>query len=172
MGFPDELRDTLKGRKVPDLSGVDATVFLHTVTCIYALDSEGVCRYAIEPDGNPLPKLDRCVGAQYAASFQPNSPHGLIADPKPGTHALFIGKGSGTRMALIKTPPLIRVVFAEDTPEESKEDLAWVDEQVQKSWLRSTQVGNPAMVETAIAAMKEKKDAIPKPLVPPRPRKG
>ena len=103
--------------------------------------------------GSSMTKIDRCVGAQYAASLQPNTTHGLVADPAPGAHALFIGKGTGMRMALIKTPPITRVVFAADDAAAPADELGWVDDQVQKSWLRSTQVGNPAMVDAALAAM-------------------
>ena len=104
--------------------------------------------------------MDRCVGAQYAACLDLSSDEGLIPDPRVGCHALFIGRGTGARMALVKTPPLTQVVYADEVeqsvaePMASAEAIGWDEAPRDASWLRSTKVGHPAMVDAALEALR------------------
>jgi hypothetical protein len=111
-GIPDSLkqrgvhqlfRTTLQGHKRPDLAIDHATFLLHTTTCTYALDDEGICRDIISK-GERLPRgVERCRGAQYVACLFRDSDDGMVGDPRVGGRALFVGRGTGLRMALLKT---------------------------------------------------------------------
>jgi hypothetical protein len=134
------LTDTVHGYKAPTLGAAEATFFIHTATSIYALDDDGLCRYVVGVDGSPLHTLDPCVGAQYVASLDMRTPQGLVGDPRPGAHALFVGRGA-SRASLIKTPPITRVVQAlEDGSCREPEKTGWVDAEQENAWLRATTV--------------------------------
>ncbi len=145
-------RATQQGYKGPNLDE-EATIFIHTDKSIYALDPDGVCRYAIGTDGSPLETIDRCVGAQYVASLDLRLPAGLVANPSEGSHALFVGQGESQRAALIKTPQITKVVYADEDNEQTQPNARqWVAPEVQQSWMRSTRVGSPAVVDSLLDA--------------------
>ena len=144
-GIPELFTATLQGHKRPDFLGAEAKVFIHTESCIYALDEEGTCRYVIGVDGSEVQGFDRCRGAQYVASLDPRTEQLLVADPRPGAHALFVARSTGWRAALLKTPAITRIVHAlEEGVSESSvsaRKLGWVEKGAEKAWLRATMLG-------------------------------
>jgi hypothetical protein len=109
-----DVRSTRVGHKRPDILDVEPTCFLHTATAIYALDDDGVCCYVTGHDGNDAGAAVRCVGAQYVACFDRASAEGLAAQPCAGGQALFVGRGTDMRAALLRTSALTRVEFVGD----------------------------------------------------------
>jgi hypothetical protein len=110
-----DVRRTQVGHKRPDVASFDPSCFLHTATAIYALDEDGVCCYVTGQDGKDAGAAVRCVGAQYVACLDRHSDEGLVADPRVGAQALFVGRGSEMRAALLRTAPLTRVeIVGED----------------------------------------------------------
>jgi hypothetical protein len=150
------LTATMQGHRKPDLGGAQATFFIHTQSCIYALDEDGICRYVVSADGSKLDHVDRCHGAQYVASLDPRTEQCLVADPTAGAHALFVGPGTGQRTALMKTTAITRVVYADgDTITEMPvraSQLGWVDKSAEMDWARATRVGHVPAVRTATQA--------------------
>ena len=70
-------------RLATSLEAADIAVHLYTASSVYALDYEGICRFAydVEEAGDGAPKsskVDRCVGAQYAACLNLASDDGLV----------------------------------------------------------------------------------------------
>lgn len=123
-GLPEELkkrgvhqllRTTLRGHKRPDLAVDSATLLVHTTNCTYALDDDGICRDVIAVAATPgveaiVPRgAARCRGAQYVACLDMRSDDGLVGEPRVGGALLFVGKGTGTRMALLKTARVVKV---------------------------------------------------------------
>jgi hypothetical protein len=160
------LTATLQGHKRPDFLGAEAKVFIHTQSCIYALDEEGICRYVIGIDGSEVQGFDRCRGAQYVASLDPRTGQLLVADPRPGAHALFVARSTGWRAALLKTPAITRIVHAlEEGVNESSvsaKKLGWVEKGAEKAWLRATMLGGTQ------GTVRRMEQAGAKPLLPPR----
>jgi len=127
------IRTTLQGHKAPDLGATGATCLIYTQSCIYALDEDGFCQDVL-PLGVTLSKaMTRIKGAQYVASLEPYSAEGLVPDPRPGTRALFIGRGTGAKQALLRTGPITRVDFREEktTPQKRRQ---WGAADVELPW--------------------------------------
>lgn len=131
----DWLRTTQRGHRRPDLAASGVTCLLHTPTAVYALDDEGGCLSVARRDGTIPAGESRCVGAQYVACFVPASPEGLFGEPRPGAQALFVGRGSTGRAALLRTGVITAVEYRDEQglevppPRERWEsndvDLAW-----------------------------------------------
>jgi len=83
---------------------------VHTGTCTYLLDDDGVCRWTQSPTGQPVPGAERCLGAQFVACLDLSAPGGLVGELRVGAAALF-ARLEGGRFVLLRTPPLANVEF-------------------------------------------------------------
>jgi hypothetical protein len=84
------------------------TYAVHTATCTYLLDEDGVCRSAVAPGGPPPPAAERCVGAQFVACLDRSAEGGLVGELRQGAAALFV-RQEGRRFALLRTLPIVHV---------------------------------------------------------------
>jgi len=110
------LTATMRGHRPPGESLTEATCLIHTPRCIYALDEDGICTEVVPTTPGPVRDAQRCRGAQYVACLDMRTEEGLIAEPRVGARALFVGRGTGLRMALIKTATITRVERPEPEP--------------------------------------------------------
>ena len=133
-GTFDIITQTLKGHKRPDLV-TEASCFIFTAGCIYALDEEGFCREVI-PLGLTLPAgVSRCRGAQYVACLDKTTSTGLVPEPRPGARALFVGRGTGQKMALLRTGTITTVEYRENDVKMPKSARAsWGAADVELNW--------------------------------------
>jgi hypothetical protein len=100
------------------------TYAVHTATCTYLLDEDGVCRWALSPAGPPPPGAERCVGAQFVASLDLSSEGGLVGELRPGAAALFV-RQEGARFVLLRTLPILHVeIRGEASPIEDPQSFA------------------------------------------------
>ncbi|MFO0762868.1 MAG: hypothetical protein U0359_40900 [Byssovorax sp.] len=83
---------------------------VHTRTCTYLLDEEGICRWTLAPSGTAAPGTDRCVGAQFVASLDLTEAGGLVGELRIGAAALF-ARVEGGRFVLLRTLPIEHVEF-------------------------------------------------------------
>jgi len=99
----------------------DIAYAVHTATCTYLLDEDGICRWTqARAGGPPPPGADRCVGAQFVACLDVRSEGGLVGDMRTGGALLFVRSEDG-RMVMLRTLPIERVdvrAAPEDPPTE------------------------------------------------------
>lgn len=81
---------------------------VHTRTCTYLLDDGGVCRWVMSRQGAVPDHVQRCIGAQFVACLDVETPGGLLGDLRVGSHALFVHH-EGTHMVLLRTGIIERV---------------------------------------------------------------
>lgn len=81
---------------------------VHTRTCTYMLDEEGVCGWVVSPAGSYTE--DRCIGAQFVACLDLRAPGGLVGELRVGASGLFARRESG-RFILLKTSVIERVDY-------------------------------------------------------------
>ena len=94
------------------------TYAVHTATCSYLLDDDGICRWALAPGGPAPPAAERCVGAQFVACLDLHSEGGLVGELRIGGSALFVRREGG-RFVLLRTLPITNVEIrgaVEDPP--------------------------------------------------------
>lgn len=118
-GTYDLITRTVRGHKRP-AAVTEASVFIFTGGCIYALDDDGFC-LEILPLQQTLPEgVMRCLGGQYVACLMESGAEaGLLPQPTPGGRALFVGRGTGQKMALLRTGAITSVEYrdtASETP--------------------------------------------------------
>ncbi len=110
----------------------DIAYGVHTATCTYLLDEDGICRWAqARAGGPPPPGADRCVGAQFVACLDLRAEGGLVGDMRPGGAALFV-RSEGGRMVMLRTLPIDRVDIrtpVEDPQTEPIPSFPWSPEQ-------------------------------------------
>lgn len=99
----------------------DIAYAVHTATCTYLLDEDGICRWTqARAGGPPPPGADCCVGAQFVACLDMRSEGGLVGDMRPGGALLFV-RSEDSRMVMLRTLPIdcvdVRAVV-EDPPTE------------------------------------------------------
>ena len=75
---------------------------LHTGSCTYLLDEQGVCRWIVAPQGVVPPHVRKAVGAQFLACLALGVPGGLVGELTAGAMALFV-RHEGDRMVLLRT---------------------------------------------------------------------
>lgn len=84
----------------------------HTAACTFYLDGDGVCRRIMLTKkgrtGGGSSKAERCLGAQYVASLDPERPAQLIALPTPGAPMMFAHVDKSGRVSLVRTGPVER----------------------------------------------------------------
>lgn len=141
-GVYDVMTSTLQGHDAPAAvraAEAGETCILRTDGCEYVLDDEGICRQVT--GGN-----ERCVGAQYVASLDPDADGFLSAEPKPGTYALFVGRGTGLRMALLKTAQLISVEWQDVAGEPQRPVEPRNFKSTLLKWQIGTEPGTPLLI--------------------------
>jgi len=86
----------------------EMTYAVHTRTCTYLLDDDGVCLWTLSPGGRAAPGADRCVGAQFVACLDLSVPGGLVGELVVGGAALFAHR-ENERLVLLRTLAIERV---------------------------------------------------------------
>ncbi|AKT41715.1 hypothetical protein [Chondromyces crocatus] len=81
---------------------------VHTRTCTYMLDEEGVCGWVLSPSGSEA--QDRCMGAQFVACLDLRVDGGLVGELRVGAAGLFVRRESG-RFVLLKTSVIERIDY-------------------------------------------------------------
>jgi hypothetical protein len=101
----------------------DLTYAVHTATCTYLLDEDGICRWTHVPTGVAPPGAERCVGAQFVACLDLASEGGLVGELRLGAAALFVRREDG-RFLLLRTLPIERVEIRAPAPPEDPHSFA------------------------------------------------
>jgi hypothetical protein len=91
----------------------DMAYAVHTRSCTYLLDDDGVCRWTLAPTGVPVPGADRYLGAQFVACLDVREQGGLVGELRVGAAALFARSEDG-RFVLLRTPPIEFVEHRDD----------------------------------------------------------
>jgi len=86
----------------------DLAYAVHTSTCSYLLDEDGVCRWIVSPQGLAPSHVKQAVGAQFVACLDLEEPGGLVGDLRVGGMAL-LARHDGDRMMLLRTAPITNV---------------------------------------------------------------
>ncbi len=81
---------------------------VHTRTCTYLLDDDGVCGWVLSPSGDQT--QDRCIGAQFVACLDLREHGGLVGELRVGASGLF-ARQEGGRLVLLKTSVIEHVEF-------------------------------------------------------------
>ncbi len=84
------------------------TYAVHTATCTYLLDEDGICRWTESHPGAAPPGVERCVGAQFVACLDLYSEGGLVGELRVGASALLAREEDG-RFVLLRTLPIVDV---------------------------------------------------------------
>lgn len=82
----------------------------HAKSCALLLDEGGVCRWVVmKTEDEQASKLaQRCVGAQFVASLDPDKEGLLGHEPTVGKNVIFARVDSG-RVALVRFGPIVQV---------------------------------------------------------------
>jgi hypothetical protein len=75
---------------------------VHTDTCTYLLDDDGVCRWIVSQRGVVPAHVQQCIGAQFVACLDMKVIGGLLGTLSVGARALFV-KNTGTQMIMLRT---------------------------------------------------------------------
>jgi hypothetical protein len=86
---------------------------VHTRSCTYLLDDDGVCRWTLAPTGVPVAGADRYLGAQFVACLDVREIGGLVGELRIGAAALFARSENG-RFVLLRTPSIEHVEHRAD----------------------------------------------------------
>ncbi|MBM4375679.1 MAG: hypothetical protein FJ095_11390 [Deltaproteobacteria bacterium] len=86
----------------------DLAYAVHTATCTYLLDGDGVCRWIVSPQGVPPSHVQQAVGAQFVACLDLTEPGGLVGELHVGAMALM-ARYDGDRMVLLRTAEITHV---------------------------------------------------------------
>jgi hypothetical protein len=82
---------------------------VHTRTCTFLLDAEGVCRWIVSRTGMVPPEVRRCVGAQFVACLHEELEGGLAGELIIGAAALFVKPDDEARMMLLRSGAILRI---------------------------------------------------------------
>ena len=85
---------------------------VHTRTCTYLLDEDGVCGWVLSPTGDQT--QDRCIGAQFVACLDLREQGGLVGELRIGAAGLF-ARREGGRMVLLKTSAIEHVEYRQQS---------------------------------------------------------
>ncbi|MEZ4439543.1 MAG: hypothetical protein R3B72_10670 [Polyangiaceae bacterium] len=125
----------MRGHRAPELGGDGATCLIHTQSCIYALDDDGYCLDVISLGAPLSAAMTRVKGAQYVASLEAYSAEGLVPNPRAGVRALFVGRGTGKKQALLRTGVITRVDFREsERAEPEARHAEWGAADIELPW--------------------------------------
>lgn len=75
---------------------------VHTATCTYLLDDDGICRWIVSQRGVVPAHVQQCIGAQFVACLDMEVVGGLLGTLATGARGLFV-KNTGTHMILLRT---------------------------------------------------------------------
>jgi hypothetical protein len=81
---------------------------VHTATCTYLLDEDGVCQWIVSPQGAVPSHVQQAVGAQFVACLDMTAEGGLLGELKAGAMALLVRRHED-RMVLLRTAPIQHV---------------------------------------------------------------
>jgi hypothetical protein len=81
---------------------------VHTATCTYLLDDDGVCRWIVSQQGMVPNHVRQCIGAQFVACVDVTVEGALVAELRVGARALFV-QHAGDRMVMLRTGPIHHV---------------------------------------------------------------
>ena len=81
----------------------EASYAVHTRACTYLLDDDGVCLWALTPDGADAPGADRLARAQFVACLDAGE---LVGELRVGATALLVC-AEGGRASLVQTPAIV-----------------------------------------------------------------
>lgn len=98
----------------------DMAYAVHTRSCTYLLDDDGICRWTLAPTGTPVPGADRYLGAQFVACLDVREEGGLVGELRIGAAALF-ARSEGGRLVLLRTP---LIEFVEHRPDDEDDASA------------------------------------------------
>ncbi len=83
---------------------------VHTKTCTYLLDEQGVCHWIISPTGMVPADIRQCIGAQFVACLDLTQEGGLAGELLLGAAALFVKRDATTgRFQLLRTGMIFQV---------------------------------------------------------------
>lgn len=104
-----------------------------TEACTFLLDADGICRWTVPaPKANDAVRAnaERCLGAQYVATLDPETEGLLAHDPTPGKRLLFARVGADGRIALVRSGPLVEFqrLEADAAPPSLRERVPCVDD--------------------------------------------
>ena len=91
---------------------------VHTRSCTYLLDDDGICRWTLAPTGVPVPGAERYLGAQFVACLDVREIGGLVGELRNGAAALFARSENG-RLVLLRTPAIEFVEHRSDDDDPS-----------------------------------------------------
>jgi hypothetical protein len=93
----------------------DTNYAVHTQTCTYLLDEEGVCRWIVSATGMVPPDVRLCVGAQFVACIDLRVGGALVGELRIGASALFVRIDAETgRAVLLRTRVIEQIEFRPD----------------------------------------------------------
>jgi hypothetical protein len=81
---------------------------VHTRTCTYLLDEDGVCRWIVSQQGVVPAHVRQCIGAQFVACIDLRVTGALIGELRPGARALFVCH-SDQNMVMLRTGDITQV---------------------------------------------------------------
>ncbi|NUO49722.1 MAG: hypothetical protein HOV80_12780 [Polyangiaceae bacterium] len=88
----------------------DATYAVHTRSCTFLLDDEGLCRFIVSRTGMVPPDIRGCVGSQFVACLHPDLEGGLAGELIVGAAALFAKQEAPSgKMILLRSGPILYV---------------------------------------------------------------
>lgn len=88
---------------------------VHTQTCTYLLDEDGICRWIVSPTGMVPPDVRLCVGAQFVACIDLRIGGALVGELRIGASALFVRTDAESgRAVLLRTRVIEHVEFRRD----------------------------------------------------------
>jgi hypothetical protein len=100
----------------PPRAGSDMAYAVHTHTCTYLLDEDGICCWIVSQRGLVPPHVRPCIGAQFVACLDLAEEGGLVGELRIGARALFV-QYFEDRMVLLRTGPIQAVDDRRATPE-------------------------------------------------------
>lgn len=86
----------------------DLAYAVHTATCTYLLDDEGVCRWIVSPRGTVPKHVQMAIGAQFVACLDLEVEGGLVGELAVGAMALLV-RHDDERMVLLRTAAIEHV---------------------------------------------------------------
>jgi len=88
----------------------DVRYAVHTRSCTFLLDDEGLCHFIVSRTGMVPPDVRGCVGSQFVACLHPELEGGLAGELIVGAAALFVKQEAETgKMVLLRTGPIVYV---------------------------------------------------------------
>jgi len=101
---------------IPEEAPSEMAYAVHTHTCTYVLDQDGICRWIMARQGAVPPHVRQCMGAQFVACLDLASKGGLVPGLREGAMGLFVRVSEQGRMVLLRTAPILRVEGAGASP--------------------------------------------------------